>query len=338
MNRFLGLLLAAACWSCANTSTEKHLGKRDKIVDVRDKVVEIKMDDDVLISNHARFYPMDDYLMISDYQSRGKQIYVFDRNNFRYLTGTADKGEGPTEITSIGTVGVDEANRSFYVVDMGKDKLFSFELDSILANPQYRPKVKQNLNHAVFPLDLQYISDTLCFSLIGEPIGNADFKLTTGKWNMLTGEIELMKYNHPDIKRRLIRVAASMKHGIYVETYQNHDLLSIFTLDGELKYNIYGRKWDTQKTNRYDFYGTPIFCGDKILVSFSDGTEYDTTGRQIHPTQFLVFDTKGEYIRTLETGYVIAPLQSCYDEKNNRLLMVLNDEIQFAYLPLDGLI
>jgi hypothetical protein len=329
------------CWSCADSSTEKHQSKRDKIVDVRDKVTEIKIDDDVLFSWLSVPQLIGDYLMISDSQSYDRHIHLFDKNNFRYITSTANRGEGPEAITVIGPTGVDEANRRFYVSDMGKLKIFSFELDSVLANPQYQPEVKMKLNEAKFPLWYQYVNDTLCFGLMIEPIGNSDFKPTTGKWNMLTGEIELMKYNHPGVEKRRIYVAVSMKHGLYVETYHHHDLLSFFTLDGELKYNIYGRKWNTKKTNRYTYYGQAAFCGDKIVVPYSDGEptfiQNKSGGMESNlPTRFIVFDTEGEYIQTLETGYYIADF--CYDADNNRLLMVLNDEIQFAYLPLDGLI
>jgi predicted RNA-binding protein associated with RNAse of E/G family len=54
------------------------------------------------------------------------------------------------------------------------------------------------------------------------------------------------------------------------------------------------------------------------------------------PTKFLVFDLEGNYLKTLETGYKICNI--CYDKKENRILMSLDDQIQFASLELDGLL
>ena len=42
------------------------------------------------------------------------------------------------------------------------------------------------------------------------------------------------------------------------------------------------------------------------------------------------------YLKTLDVGYKISDY--CYDAENNRLIMALNDVIQFAYLDLDGII
>jgi hypothetical protein len=140
-----------------------------------------------------------------------------------------------------------------------------------------------------------------------------------------------MPYEHPEIKKKRIFFAASVEHGIYVECYLYHDLMTICTLEGELKYNIYGRKWDTKVTNRYDYYGQVRICGDKIIVPYEDGT--DRTGPvTLYPTQFLVFDLEGDYLQTLETGYKIDSF--CYDKANHRLILTLNDDPQVAYLDL----
>lgn len=44
----------------------------------------------------------------------------------------------------------------------------------------------------------------------------------------------------------------------------------------------------------------------------------------------------GNYIKTLNVGCNIGIF--CYDPEYNRIIMELDDEIQFAYLDLDGLL
>jgi hypothetical protein len=323
------------CWSCTHDSgTEKHQGKRDKIVNVREKVKEIVIpEEDVMIGSFARLYLMGDYLIIADQRSPDKFIHLFDKNRFGYVTSTAYRGQGPGEIANLGTIGVDEVNRIFFVSDHGKQRIFGYELDSVLVNPfHYIPYVKMKMNESLFPDKYQYINDTLSIGLIIEPKGNNDFKPSVAKWNMNTGEIKFMKYEHPDIKKKRIVFAASMEDNIYVECYTNHDLMTICSLNGDLKYNIYGRNYNNMETNKIHHYGKVVFCNDRIVAAYSGGdnnTDY-------YPTKFLVFDLTGDYIQTLETGYRIDDF--CYDKENNRIIMNLNDDIQFAYLELDGLI
>ena len=326
--------IVVAALSCTqNGGTEKHQGSRNNIVNVREKIKEIQMGD-VLVSSSNSLYLICDYLIIQDSKSPDKILHLFDKNQFDHVVSTGIKGEGPGEITIIGHIGIDELNRRFYLTDFGKYKIFSYDLDSVLVNPSYMPTVKMTLNEKKFPAKYHYINDTLSMGVMIEPVGNSSFNQSVARWNMQTGEIVPMKYEHPEIEKKRIALAVSMENGIYVECYHHHDLMTICSLDGELKYNIYGAKWDNRKTNRFKYYGDVTWCNNRILVSFSDGK--DNFSDEWWPTKFLVFDMNGDYLRTLETGYRLSDF--CYDKENNRIIMSMDDEIQFAYLELDGLL
>lgn len=332
MKNIFFLLLIVLCWSCtSNSATEKFQERRDNVIDVKDKVKEIVIED-VLIGRVARSYIIDNYLIIVDHSSYDRFIHLFDKNDFHYITSTAYKGQGPGEITIPGHIGIDEARRTFYVSDHGKQKIFSYNLDSVLANPSYIPDIKADIKLALFPDTYQYINDTLCIGRIIEPIGANDFKSLVAQWNMQTGEIRPMKYQHPDIQKKRITADVSSEHGIYVECYPRHDLMTICDLDGNLKYNIYGPRWEKEIT-QIQYYGQPVFCGNKIIASYSGG---DHRTDAYYPSKLQVFDLNGNYIQTLETGYKISSL--CYDKENNRLIMCMDDDIQFASLDLDGVI
>ena len=334
INKLFFLTALIVSWNCThNSGTEKHQGSRDHIVNVHERVKEIKIsEDDVIIGSVARLYLIDNYLIIHDHRSLDKLIHLFDKNQFTYLTSIGDRGQGPNELTNMGFIGTNDRDRIFYVNDHGKQKIFAYSLDSVLANPDYVPAVKMEMNERFFPDRYQYINDTLSIGVVIAPIGNNDFDQSVAKWNMNTGEIKPFPYKHPEIKKKRMTFAVSMDKNMYVECYQRHDLMTICNLNGDLRYNIYGPDWSSSGTNTH-YYGKVIFCGDKILVTYSGGnwqTEYQ-------PTKFLVFDLTGNYIKTLETGYRISDY--CYDKANNRIIMSLDDaEMQFAYLDLDGLI
>jgi hypothetical protein len=263
-------------------------------------------------------------------------IHIFDKNSFDHVISAIYRGQGPGEIANLGEIVIDEAHRRFYISDQGKQRIFSYALDSLLADPSYMPNLKMIMSRELFPSWYQYISDTLCIGVIIEPVGVGSFMPTVGRWNMNTGEIKLMKYEHPDIKLKRFLFAASIEHGIYVECYSHYNLMTICNFNGDLKYNIYGPDW---KNGSVRHYGRVSFCGDKIFALYSGGEPfyYDANGAMTsnQSTKFHVFDLTGDYIQTLETGYRIT--YSCYDKENNRIIMALDDDIQFAYLELDGL-
>lgn len=333
-NLFIFLLATLSCACTHNTGTEKHQGKRDNIIDVHKKVKKIEInEDEIIIGGIARLYLIDNYLIIEDVKSYDKLIHLFDKNHFTHLASLGNRGQGPNEITNIGHIGINEVRREFYVSDHGKQKIFAYNIDSVLANSDYQATVKMEMNKGLFPSKYQYFNDTLSMGVVIEPIGNSDFDQFVAKWNMNTGEIKPMKHNHPDIKKKRISFAASLEKGIYVECYAIRDLMTIFDLDGNLKYAVYGPKWNSQWDNIH-YYCKSEFCNDKILATYSGG---DWNTNEYNSTQFLVFNLTGDYIKTIETGYMISDF--CYDKKNNRIIMALDDaEIQFAYLELDSLL
>ena len=149
-----------------------------------------------------------------------------------------------------------------------------------------------------------------------------------------------MNYEHPKILKKRFVFAASKEHNLYVEAHRYSDLLTICDLYGNLVTNIYGPDWNDNQTNKTAYYSKPIFYKDKIIVSYSgkDSFTKDKGGmpRAVLSTMFQVFDIEGNYIKTLDVGYDIQDF--CCDEKSNRLIMILDDDIQFGYLNLDGII
>ena len=326
-------LIIVFCWGCSSDTTEKRQGKRNNIINVHDKIKEIAIEDP-LIGHYSFPQVVDNYLFIQDIESTNELIHVFDKDNFKYITSTALKGQGPGEIARIGYVVEDKTNRKFYVTDHGKNKIYSYDLDSAITDPAYMPVEKMKMDEKLSPWDYLYINDTLSIGVIVEPIGSSDFRPTVGRFNMKTGEIKHMSYTtHPDVKKKRICFGISMEQGMYVECYVPHDLMTICSLDGELKYNIYGPDWDTE-THGIDHYGSVEFCNDKIVALYS-GEKGFKDGRSTRPTKFIIFDLEGNYLKTLETGYQI--IGFCYDKDNHRIIMSMDDDIQFGYLDVGEL-
>ncbi len=286
--------------------------------------------------NNAWLYLADKYLIVSDYKSYDKLLHLFDKQNFRFIKSFADRGNGPGEITQIGHIEFDKARRLLYVNDHGKYKIFSYHIDSVIRNDKYKPAVRLDMKESIFSGDYLYIHDTLCIAKAITPIGNSDFKPSIARWNMNTGEIKLMPYEHPDIEKKRIVFTASKEHNIYVEGYCNRDLMTICDFNGNLICNVYGPNWGERHAVPMSYYEDVVFCNNKIITVYLGDKSFSKEGKVNRGTKLLIFDLNGNYIKTLETGYHI--VKFCYDKDHNRIIMSLDDVIQFAYLNLEGLL
>ena len=111
------------------------------------------------------------------------------------------------------------------------------------------------------------------------------------------------------------------------------DVMTICNLDGTLRCNVYGPNWVDNKTDKMHYNRDVCIGGDKIYALYA-GVHYSSPDN--YPTKMLVYDINGNYIKPLDIGYHI--LNFCYDEDHHRLILHADDDIQFGYLDLEGII
>ena len=331
------LLLFTACKQQAEGI--KSYDAQTKVVNVQNRLHDITISD-VDISDFGSPFLLNQYLIISDYKSFEKLIHIFDKNTFRYLTSVGERGQGPSEITNMGEIVPDPERNTFYVIDHGKQAFLSFPMDSVLANPDYKPVKKADINRDEFPFKIQYVSDTLSYALFMRVLNPGDYIPVVAKWNMQTGKADFMPYaGHPEIEKKRVSFAVSPEHNLYIEGYWYHDLMTICSLDGELKYTLYGKKFDNTKSNQNAYFEDVFFCEDKIVVTYWGDTRlYQRNGGEHahYPDKLLIFDLQGNYMKTLQVGFPI--INICYDAEKNRFIMNLDDEKQLVHLDMEGLL
>lgn len=330
---FFTCTLASLMVSCSSSNDKEiYQSSRNEVVKVKNAVQEV-IKDEVLIGNLVRMEVLGDYLLVKDSKSLDTLIYVFEKKTFKHVRGIGLRGPGPDEITNMGRIMPDEKNGVFHVSDFGKNKIFAYEMDSVVANPKYKPTLLCAIKDTQFPDDYVYISDTLSIACIIDILPNEPFRQTLAFWNMKTGSMTLMGYSHPDIKRKRVLFNASQEKDVIVEAYCHHDLITICDFQGNLKCNVYGPRWDDRMSNEMNYFGTVNFYKDMIAVSYSGRNNFS---EDYLPTCIMFFDLKGNYLKTLDVGYKFQDF--CVDEDNNRLIFAFQDEIQFGYVDLEGLI
>ena len=335
MKHLLFFNLLIVLWGCSNNSgIDKHVHHSGNVMDVKGLVKEIVIDTP-LVGRMARPYILGKYFILSDSYLADNQIFLFDKKDFSYIIGTGHPGEGPNEITSLGELIPDEIHQRIDVADYGKMRITSYELDSILLNPNYLPEYKIDMNKTTIPTRIYHVNDTLCYAcaIIVEPGKHFQEALVT--WNMKTGDMRPLVSGHPEVERKRFRYVVSQEKNLIVVSYDHHDLLAIYDFKGNLKHYIYGPNWDNATSNAMIYYYKGvIICNNRIIIGYSGERNPDTGS--INVSKLLVYDLDGNYIKTLNVGYNIGIF--CYDSEYNRIIMVLDDEIQFAYLDLDGLL
>lgn len=333
MKLVLYLFVIALCGSCASGDTMgKWQKKRTNIISVKDKVKEIDTEEE-LIGSLAKPYICGKYLAIADYKSPDKKVRLFDLHTLKYVLSFGDMGQGPTEITVLGTVAWNEKEHDLYVTDHGQHKIMRYNLDSLLTDSLYVPTVRLRLGDIsnISPKDYYYVNDTLAFGSFLIPTSGSSYKWAGGKWNMKTGEKKVIDYVHPSDKKKRVSFAFSLPHNTMVECNLRYDLMSLYNLEGDLLCNVYGPNWDAKGDRKQHFKDVAIYK-DKIIVSYIGEDWRDNNGARV----LHVFDISGNYLKTLEVGYKINYL--CCDEENGRLIMNLDAEIQFGYLNLNEIV
>ena len=231
-----------------------------------------------------------------------------------------------------------ESAKKLYVFDMGKIRLLSFDMDSLVNIPDYRFSVKASFDKGVYPVSCHYISDTLAIAerlAWSENVSGAI--VTLDLWNMQTGQFK-KGYQHPvqpenPIHTNAFYFTASAQKGIYVMCSRFYDLMTICNLDGSLKYNIYGPNWKEKITSTCHYNMGVCIGRDKIYALYA-GVHHHSPNR--YPSQMFVYDMNGNYLKTLDMGYRIVDF--CYDEEHHRLILHADDDIQFGYLDLEGIV
>lgn len=334
------LFFSFISWGCGGHSEgERRYAAFGEVLDVRDSVRAVSLVGPPLGCYFAP-YVMGRYLIIADGRTYGKMVHLYDKESFEYICSTAEKGRGPGEITLLGPIAVDTANKRFYVSDHAKLQVFGFDVDSVESNPLYQPVVKVTMSPLEIPVDYVYVSDTECWSRIFIPIGTNDFKPVVGVWNMQTNKIRTMEYEHPGIKKKRVVTAFSVPNGVYAEAYVHYDLITVCSMNGDLKYNIYGPEWNS-KNHKKEYYQSILFCKGNIVASYLDDVGYkkgkNGSVRSAFASKLVVFDLDGRYKKTLDVGCEVGHI--AYDSGRNRLFFDVESEaFQFAYLDLEGLL
>ena len=331
------MLSIIGCKTAIEDKPEKIQKNRDKIINVSAKIIDIKPE---MLFGNSVLYIIDDLLIVSEVTPKGERgIHLFNKNTFKYLMSTGILGRGPGEIASLGGIGIDRINRILWVQDHGNKVMWKFPLDSVLNNEMFKPKIKLELNYESFIERFGFLNDSIVLGVAVQILPDHSFVKTMSKLNLNTNVIEKYGYVHPQAigKNSSSVFALSVKDNYYVNCYFKSDLMTICDLKGNLRYNVYGPEELNNKETKKSYYFGVDLIGNGIITSYIGdvGVISDENGPKGNtPTKLMTFDTKGNYINTIETGNKFTYF--CVDEENKRIIAYFNDRAEaLGYFNVD---
>lgn len=342
---FIAIFILFLWCGCENNNRESkeitHFSRKN-VIDIKDKITDI--DTDILLGN-SLLYIIDDILIVMEIKpSSDKGIHLFNKNDFKYITSTGKLGHGPGEIIRYGRIGIDAANRNFWVPDHGKQMLMKFPLDSVLSDPEFKPTDGLSLSNELFIERFEFLSDSTVLGKAVQVLSSNSYQMVMAKLNTKNNTIEKYGYEHPDAtgKKSNSYFALSKEGNFYVNAHVYCDLLTICDLHGDLKYNVLGPDGLENKEFRKTYFTGIDLMNGFIVTSYigADGTIINEHQRQEGnlPSTFLILSKDGNYIATLNTGHKFSSF--CIDKDNKRVISYYMDRpnpLGYFEIELEGL-
>ncbi|QKG80683.1 hypothetical protein [Tenuifilum thalassicum] len=312
--------------SCNKNNTEKIFNPDENVISVKNRLTEVAFEKPITIGN---IEVLDSFIVLQDISNYyDKALYLLNRNAFTLNSSVLKLGKGPGEIAYMGYFTVNRSKRLIYVNDHGKNVVWTIPFDSLLKNPDYLPSNKLTRDPKKLLQEYGNLNDSVMLGIAMYPLTVNSFEIKTTKWDLKSNTITEFGYENPDAQGEYLSTstfAIFPELNIYLKAHYWVDLLTICNLDGTLKCNIHGPKWNDN--DNFDdliffFGGVKSYHGYILAAYVGDkGTILDENKREVGntPNKILVFDSNGNYIATIDVG--IKFLSFTADEQNNRIIL-----------------
>lgn len=327
MKKYYYLLLFILSCSSPSDPTEKFDLNSVENTSYKEKIINLNT---IEITTAPILTLIGDYLFVTDLAtSSGKGIQVYNKNNLDYVTSTCELGEGPGEIMRIGEIAKSHNNKEFWMPDFAKLQAFKFDIDSLIADKEYKPGFSIPITNDFFLTRFNVVSNSVAIGSGVEVLSTGTFRVSLGKWDLNSNQTEKFGYEHPALsgKRTNAYFTYSQNQSLMALSYINYDILSVFDPDGNLQYNITGKNELTEENQKLHFFGPSKITDNFIVASYSGKPAFkrDKNKRPIsvEPTKLLFFDLTGKLKKVLETEFGI--ISFVIDEDNKRIICSFSD-------------
>lgn len=333
-------------FSCKrDDSLKKYPDFSKNIENVSDFIIPIKTD---ILLGKCNINIGSKYLFVNDWNSFEKGFLLFDKRTLKHIISTGSLGQGPGEVINYRNAVIipnQIGENSFFVFDYSQLKLYVYDIDSILQNPKYLPKIIANASMMQVLGDVNQLNDSIFIGIASKAINSHSFIDEVSKININNFTIKKLGYENSEVIKKGDTFThgsftLSHKYNIYGRSYIYTDLLTLCDINGNLRCNILGPYWG-KGDKKLKFYQQLGIYKNYILAAYVGGNGVIVDEHQrykgVLAKKILVFNLNGDYLKTLNIGEGIRYFT--VDEDTKRLLLSLEDRDEpLAYLDLTGLL
>lgn len=317
-------MILFSCTNNGDNTTVYNEGTRDNIIEITDTIISI--DHKLPILHPCELILTGDTLLFADPQSTDLSFTAFDLNRDTVIGRFGKHGGGPGELANYGGIFYDANARQLYVTEASKGKIYGFYLPEAIANQDYTPFVKLNMNFnggSNGYASPHYINDsTIICSVLVRNDKARSFSSHIGNLNLISGTVSVID-SIPDSDNIRYSIVVLPDRDMVVAAGKVKDEIRIYNLNGALKSTIYGPDYDETVVNSKRYFSRLITCGDKIAAIYAGGSEQN--GHDI-----VVMDLTGKYLKTIRFEQPLHNIK--YHPKSDRLYVVTDDTPQFGYI------
>lgn len=283
---------------------------------------------------------IDSLMILKNPKATEKSLYIYNKNNFKYITSFCQIGHGDGELIRPARWAINYKKRSIWILDYGNTKCWEFPIDSVLKNRNYLPKKYIQLPESLMPIgDMKWIKDTIL--AVEGTTGDALLYLYNEEGKLLErlGEkIIKREKNWKDLTYALVtdfRFLYNEEKDKIVVAYKHYDLVSFYK-NGKHELSLRGPLFIKPE---FEFMGDLItYRNRKTYIAYLEGDVYedyiffDFVGDKIggyrsskyvlsdFPRQIFVFDWEGNVIARINTDRVFG--YYCIDREDKMIYAI----------------
>lgn len=298
---FLAILLASIV--IAGCHSDKPRGiieqQRDNVIDITDLVEEFDTDT-ALINRWAYWASTPDKVYLVNDRSFGNIVYVFDAETHQLLGGFGKRGGGPYEADLISYPTVLPAHGKegdkYIMFESSGAKILKFDVDSALADSNYKPNTIGKKSRFLFPDKYFPINqdDYISFETEDYEVeGRKRIRLHFAKYSISTGEFTRIPIDSLGQESIGFNIAYMPKKKRLITAKAYDDQIQFYDLDGTLMADIRGPEYKGNDKPTIATFSNIAVSDDYIVAVYSgpNGVMYGNN--------LMVFNADGDYIATL---------------------------------------
>ncbi|MFO7827781.1 MAG: BF3164 family lipoprotein [Bacteroidales bacterium] len=329
MKNFVLLFVITTLITCCNIKNRENVNEFPEKIKLKGK--KIRTD----LSKATKIIGLSDSIIVVNSAISNYHYWLLNKDNFSLITQTGKAGKGPRELIGHITGNIDPDNGYIYCASISKLKTFRFDIDSILKNKNYLPKIytklPQKFTHAS---NIHVINDSI---ILGAGMIDYSFYIVNKHQEIIDkfGKLPQKPENIKAITHRHLygkTYTYNHKKEMIVLGYHKFDTIKGYSLNGELLFQKAGPDFienDYQSqykiaskeaykkihhTNNYIF---ALYSGKPGIEKPSEANSL-TDVKVIHPKTIHVFDWEGNPKLKIELDKSI--IDFTIDNETDRLI------------------